>query len=67
MPTGAEAKRQAALAELGTALSAIRCAASQLELTAPSGRERELLRAINQLLTRAETSVQRLVGVTGRR
>jgi hypothetical protein len=63
MPNGPDASRTAAVTEAGAAVSAIGCAVRLLRLTAPSGRERELLRAIDDELGQ----IRQAVGVLVRR
>ena len=64
MPDGGARRRQAALAEVGRALAAARCAARLAGLGTHESTVRELLLKVIEEITQGEQAVQRLVATS---
>lgn len=60
MPNGAQARRLAASSEISAAVTAIRCALDLLEVGVDGGRERRLLRVIDDELTQIRRAAEHL-------
>ncbi len=58
MPTGRDATREAAVAELGSCLAAVRCVVTLLSRNDRSARRQELARMLLRQLRRAERLVR---------
>jgi len=60
MPDGAQARRLAASSEIAAAVTAIRCALDLLEVGVLGGRERRLLRVIDDELAQIRRAAEHL-------
>jgi hypothetical protein len=65
MPNGIQARRLAASSEISAAVTAIRCALDLLDAAVVNGRERRLLRVIDDELTQIRRAAEHLGGKPG--